>query len=405
MSYVESALRARAGDFVDVPVDLLMGHDGTASLVVDRFRAEKLSIWDASKVLLVFDHFAPPATIERADIQNKLLAFAREYRLPVELFQGICHQLLIEHPKVVPGAVVIGADSHTTTAGCLGALATGVGATDFLNVLSSGRIWLRVPKTIRVVLRGSLPEHIDGKDIALELLRLLGPDGALYKCIEFHDRTTPPLTLDYRATLCNLAVDLGAKFGIFIPDEVTSAALKRNGAETTVLPFDIEDRDCEKLIELDVSRLSPLLLAPDGRVEPVAAHAGRPVTQVFIGSCTAGRLSDLRAAAEIFGRHPGKLQIKCIVIPGSAAVAVEAMAAGYIQTCVRIGAAVGNPSCGPCCNIDKGVVGNNEVCLSTSNRNFRGRMGAASAEVYLVSSRTAAVSAIHGVVTDPQRTI
>lgn len=387
--------------FVSRPVDLLMGHDGTASLVIDKFVRQGGTVWDASKVVIVFDHFAPPATIERANIQNKLIRFAKEHSLPFKLYEGICHQLLLEDARVAPGQLVIGADSHTTTAGAVGAFATGVGATDFLNVLQTGQIWLRVPKTIKVELVGAMPAFLQGKDVVLALLRSLGADGANYRCLEFHDMTDEGISMDNRATICNMAVDLGAKFGLFVPDQITRDYVRQRGGEFLQLQADT-NADYESVERIDLSSLEPLLSSPGGKVEAVREHSGVQVTQVFMGSCTAGRLEDLAAIARMLAGRKIYSGIKVIVIPGSQAVFSAALEQGYINAITAAGAVLGNASCGPCCNIDKGVAGDDEVSLSTSNRNYPGRMGSLLSQTYLASSVTAAATALTGRITDPR---
>lgn len=398
---VEKLLGSPAGSFVYRDVDLLMGHDGTASLIVDRFNKTGFAPWDPEKVLIVCDHFAPPATVERANIQNHLLRFTEQHRLPLEFYTGICHQLLLEHPKVSPGSLVIGADSHTTTAGAVGALATGVGATDFMNTLASGRIWLKIPHTVRVDLKGTLTAHIQGKDVVLHLLGLLGADGALYKCLEFHDLTDNGLPMDSRAAICNMAVDLGAKFGMFVPDEITRDYLEGHGREFRNLKPAL-DAKYELILRINLDALEPLICTPEGAVVPVATCSDTPVSQVFMGSCTAGRLEDLASIADTLSGKQVHPTTKTIVIPGSRAVFMEAMREGHIQAISEAGAVIGNPSCGPCCNIDKGVAGDADVCLSTSNRNYPGRMGSLQSRTYLASSLTAAATALTGRITDPR---
>jgi 3-isopropylmalate/(R)-2-methylmalate dehydratase large subunit len=403
---VEKILGQGAGAIVEPEIDVLMAHDGTASLIIDAFRQRGARVHAPERVLIVFDHFAPPATVERANIQNKLLRFAEEHRLPYLLYRGICHQLLAEDPRVVPGRVVVGADSHTVTAGALGCFATGVGSTDFLTALTTGRLWFRVPGTIAVRLRGTLPPYIQGKDVILALAQQLGDDGACYKCLEFHDETENGLSMDGRLTLSNMSVDLGAKAGIFVPDAITEAHVRAKGGEwNPVLPD--TTASYERTLELDLSRLEPLVALPHGldRIRPARELHHVKVSQVFIGSCTGGRLEDLARAAQVFERHPIHPPVKTIVIPASNTVAQQAMAKGYVQVCMAAGAAVANSSCGPCAGIDKGIMGEGEACVSTSSRNFQGRMGSLGSDVYLGSALTAAASAARGHITDPREVL
>jgi len=344
--------------------------------------------------------------VERANIQNRLLDFVRDQNLPLALYQGICHQLLAEHPRVAPGRVIVGADSHTVTAGALGCFATGVGSSDFLTALTTGRLWFRVPATIAVRLRGRVPAYIQGKDVMLALARILGDDGAVYRCLEFHDETENGLTMDSRLTISNMSVELGAKAGIFVPDQITEAYVRAKHAEWNPIVPD-GGAVYERTVTLDLTDLEPLVALPHGFecIVPARQLADVPVTQVFIGSCTGGRLEDIASAAVVLKRHPIKPYMKMIVIPASNSVAQAAMAEGYIQACMASGAVVANSSCGPCAAIDKGIVGDGEVCLSTASRNFQGRMGALGSDVYVCSSLTATASAVHGRITDPREVL
>ena len=314
----------------------------------------------------------------------------------------VCHQLLIEDPRVVPGKVIVGADSHTVTAGALGCFATGVGSTDFLNVLQTGKLWFRVPESYKVVFKGRIPKYIQGKDLALEVIRNIGEDGAIYKSIEFFDYTENRISMDDRITISNMSVEMGAKAGIFCPDEITENFVKsKNGEYSPILPDDkaIYSRE----IVIDVEKLEPLIAVPHGfNIQKVSDFTGRIISQAFIGSCTSGRLTDLKTAASIFDKtHPQKF-VKTIIIPSSQKVYIKAIEAGYISSLIRAGAVVSNPGCGPCCNIDRGLIGDGEVCISTSNRNFRGRMGSLKAEVFLASTLTVSYSATLGRITDPR---
>lgn len=391
------------GDTVEAAVDLLMGHDGTFPLGLAEIEADAIDAFDPARMLLVCDHFAPPATVERAYIQKLQIDYARRAGIPLALGSGICHQLLLEHPLALPGRVIIGADSHTVTAGALGALATGVGTTDFVTAMATGRLWLRVPQAVKIVLTGRLAPHVMGKDIALEVLRRFGSDGCIYKSLEFFDRTETGLAMDHRAAVSNMSVETGAKCGIWNPDAALRDFLARRGQDFPLPAFDTADDGYEQVVTIDCAALPALLAAPHdpGNVDTVARYAGTPVDQVFIGSCTAGRLEDLRVAAAILHGRCVAPHVKVVVIPGSTAVFLEAIRLGYVQDLLAAGAVVSNPSCGPCCNIDKGLLAPGEVCLSTSNRNFPGRMGALDSFVYLASPATAAVTALMGAITDP----
>jgi 3-isopropylmalate/(R)-2-methylmalate dehydratase large subunit len=393
------ALDSRNG-FVHAKVDLAMGHDATTSLLIERFEQMGGSLWDSSKVLLVADHFSPPPTAERAAILQRFIDFA--HSLPgvdLKLHEGICHQLLVEDRRVVPGSIVVGADSHTVTAGALGCLATGMGSTDMLRVMMQGSTWFRMPESLRVNFTGALRPDVMGRDVALKLLGELGEAGAVYKSIEFYDDAA--LSMDDRFSLCNAVVEAGAKCGIFAPDEITRKYLEQRGAND----FEIVEADAgaeyERTIEVDLGKLEPLIACPDSpsNVATVGSVRGVKVNRAFVGSCASGRLTDLRAAAEVLQGeriHPG---VQLVVIPASKTILLEAMSEGLIEIFVRAGAVVSNPSCGPCGGIANGLLAKDDVCVSSSTRNYRGRMGHPGAAVYLASARTVAVSAIRGELT------
>jgi 3-isopropylmalate dehydratase large subunit len=383
-----------------VRVDAVLGHDATIALLADEFDARGLDIWDRDRVILTNDHFSPPSTVEHADISNRFLRFARQRKVTNLLVdRGICHQLLVEHPLCVPGALITGADSHTVMGGGLGACATGMGSTDVLFTLATGMTWLRVPPTIRVVFEGTLPEDCSGRDIVLELLRLFGESGARYRSLEFVDESTGRIHQDDRFAISNMAVELGAKFGVFSPDEVTvDYCRNRDGVVPTNLVESDVDAVYERTVRLDLSGLTPRVAKPWSPANVVALKELERVdlTVAFLGSCSSARLSDIAAAAEqVRGKrvHP---HVRFIVIPASVAQYQEAMRAGHIATLLEAGAIVDHPSCGPCGGIDKGVLGAEDVCASTSNRNFRGRMGHWDSRTYLAGARAVARAAVLG---------
>ncbi|MFH1682509.1 MAG: aconitase/3-isopropylmalate dehydratase large subunit family protein [Candidatus Woesearchaeota archaeon] len=397
------------GEIVTAKIDFLMGHDGTASLCIDKYdEFKKLlnasPVFDKSKVLAVFDHFCPPATVERADIQKKFLDFVKREQFDYSLYEGICHQLLAEHPAVSPGKVILGADSHTVTAGALGAFATGVGSSDFLYALIKGNNWFKVPSTYKIRFVGEMPVYIQGKDLALEILRLFGESGAVYKALEYHDETTNKVSMDSRLTISNMSVETGAKAGIFNPDEITQKCVTEKGGKFRPVYAD-EDAHYEKEYIIDVSCLEPLIALPHSpaNVKKVSEVEGIQIDQIYLGSCTGGRLEDLISAAKILKGHQPKRGIKIIVIPSSRKVYLSALQEGCLTDLIKKGMTISNPSCGPCCNIDKGLLGDKEKAVSTSNRNFPGRMGSYGSEVYLASSLTAAASSITGEITNPKR--
>jgi 3-isopropylmalate/(R)-2-methylmalate dehydratase large subunit len=396
------------GGFLRVTVDFVLLHDPTLALLLADLKELEATIWDKAKILVTVDHFAPPSTVERANIVKDVLSFVEHEEIAnCKTYGGICHQLLVEGPWVGPGMVVLGADSHTTTAGALGCLATGMGSTDILYTLVTGRTWLRHPEAVRVDLFGELPPYVTGKDIALELLGGAGEGGFLYKALEFYDRDEA-ITMDDRFAICNMVVEGGAKNGLFHPDAITWDYLKErdgNGRQFP-WPFHGETRYGEA-IAIDLSYLRPKLALPHSpaRVVDVKEGRGIKIHQVFIGSCAGGRLRDLEGAAHILRGKKVAPGVRLLVAPASQLIYQEAIERGYIQTILEAGGVILNPSCGPCGGIDKGILGAGEQCLSTANRNFQGRMGDSSSSVYLASPLTAAVTAVRGEIIDPREVL
>ena len=402
---VDKAIFAQE-DYAEFNLDFILGHDPTTALLIDDFRRLGGKIWDKKRVLFTADHFAPPASEERAGILKKFLDFCRQEQVEnLELFTGICHQLLVEHPAVVPGTLVIGADSHTVTAGALGCFATGMGSTDVLYGLITGTIWMRVPECFKITFTGAAAPFILGKDIILKLLADLGEDGALYRSLEFVDSTSSGLSMDSRFSISNMVVEGGAKAGIFIPDAKTWVYLKEKNAVSSERVSIPETALYERQIPVDVSTLEPMVAIPPhpSHAVSVTEVAGEPIDQVYIGSCTGGRLEDLKIAAEILKGKKSAPYCRLVVIPSSNKIYLQALDQGYIKTLIEAGAAISNPSCGPCGKIDKGIIAEGETCLATSNRNFDGRMGGKGSRVFLCSTATAAASAVEGRITDPRK--
>ena len=384
-----------------VRIDALLGHDATIALLIDEFERRNLRIWDPERVIFTNDHFSPPATAERADISHKFLCFSRKAGVGHLLVdRGICHQLLVEHRLCQPGSLIVGADSHTIMAGGVGACATGMGSSDILFALATGTTWLRRPASIRVLLRGRLRPECGGRDIVLELLRRLGEAGAQYRSLELHDLCEPRLCQDDRFAISNMAVEMGAKFGCFVPDEVTEEYVRRRDGSADLAAWPTPDPDAvyERTLELDLDQLTPRIAKPWSPANVIALEQVEelPLSVAFLGSCSSARLSDLRdAAEEVQGRkiHP---DVRFVVIPASMEVFKSALRAGYVETLTEAGAVFNQSSCGPCGGIDKGVLGASDLCISTSNRNFRGRMGHWESRTYLASARTVARAALRG---------
>lgn len=396
------------GEFHSVSVDFVLLHDPTCALLLGDLEELEATVWDRDKILVTVDHFAPPSSVERANIVKDVLSFVeREGITNCKTYEGICHQLLVEGPWVGPGMVVLGADSHTTTAGALGCLATGMGSTDILYTLVTGRTWLRPPEAIRVDLTGELPPYVMGKDIALELIGGAGEGGFLYKALEFYD-SHEAIPMDDRFAICNMVVEGGAKNGLFHPDTITVGYLEERDGDGRRFPrhFNAETQ-YEEAMEIDLAYLRPKLALPHspGRVVDVQEGRGTKIHQVFIGSCTGGRLRDLEVASHILRGENVAQDVRLLVTPASQRIYQEAIQRGYIQAIVEAGGVILNPSCGPCGGIDKGILAAGERCLSTSNRNFQGRMGDPSSLVYLASPLTAAATAVRGEITDPREVV
>ncbi|MDG6257980.1 MAG: aconitase/3-isopropylmalate dehydratase large subunit family protein [Methanomicrobiaceae archaeon] len=396
----ERILGAPAGSFVDRPVDRAFVHDGTGVLTLEAWRRmERDRLACPERLSILFDHIAPANNSTTAALQAELRTFAAEQGLHFsDVGGGICHQLMSEG-IVRPGEVVVGADSHTCTLGAFGAFATGVGATDMAAIWASGSTWFRVPATIGVHLDGTLQGAAEAKDIALDYVRRIGMDGGTYMALEFLGEGVRDLSMESRLTIANMAVETGAKAGMFYADDTTARSLAAYGIHTA--PQAIEACHYDREITLDLDDLVPLVAAPhrvdNGR--PVAEFEGIALDEVFVGTCTNGRHSDLaRVAAIVAGR---KVAVRTIVVPASRAVLLRAAQSGVLTTLIEAGCTIGPPGCGPCLGAHMGVLGEGEVGLSTANRNFRNRMGVG-ADYYLCSPATAAASALRGAITAPE---
>ncbi len=395
----------REGEYLSVGVDFVLLHDPTFALLLPELKASGEEIWDKEKILLTVDHFSPPSSIERANIVKEVLSFATEKKLPhLSVHQGICHQVLAEGPWLKPGMLVLGADSHTVTGGALGCLATGMGSTDILYSLITGRTWLKPPEAIRIDLKGELSPYLMGKDVILDLLGRYGEGGFLYQAMEFYDRDGA-LPMDDRFAICNMVVEGGAKNGLFLPDRVTEDYLiERDGHLSHSFYRSNGELTYSKKIEIDLPKLKPKIALPHSpaQVVDVEEVSGEAIDQVFVGSCTGGRLRDIEAAADLLKGKRVAQGVNLLITPASQRIYHKAMKKGYLSAIIEAGGVVLNPSCGPCGGIDKGILGREERCLSTSNRNFRGRMGDPSSKVFLSSPLTAAASALAGRIIDPK---
>jgi len=395
---------ASAGEFVEADVDLAMAHDGTSVLAVKALREMGITrVFDPKRIVIPFDHIVPANNETAASLQKEIREWIREQGIEhyYDLGEGVCHQILPENGFAMPGKLIIGADSHTCTYGAFGAFATGVGATDMAEIFATGKIWLRIPPTIKITINGTLPRCTSAKDLTLRVVGEIGADGATYQAIEYYGKTIDSLTMDGRMTLCNMAIETGAKNAIIPPDEKTHTFLKGRAVEEYTPVYADSNAKYVSEYEYDISDLEPLIARPHSvdNTCVVGDVAGTSIDQVFIGTCTNGRLEDIAAAARIV--KDSRFNTRTIVIPASRKILLDAMDAGYIQRLVRAGAMIAPPGCGPCLGAHMGVIGDGEVCLSTANRNFKGRMGKGGL-IYLSSPETAAASAIRGEITDPR---
>jgi methanogen homoaconitase large subunit len=398
-----SSKMVEPGEIVEASVDYAMSHDGTSVLAIKAFSemgSEK--VWDPERVVIPFDHIVPANNETAAELQKDVRAWAKEQNISnfFDCGSGVCHQVFPEQGFALPGLLLVGADSHSCTYGAFGAFGTGVGATDMAEIYSRGRLWFKVPETIAVRASGTIKPNVSAKDIALMVIGKLGADGATYKAVEYIGPAIEALSMSGRMTLCNLGVEMGAKAAIVPPDKKTDAWLAGRARQ----PYkhvlsDPDSYDYE--YEYDITDLEPQVAVPYrvDNVRPVSELEGLEVDQVFIGTCTNGRLEDLAAAARIL--KGSQVKARTLVIPASREVLREALQSGIIQTLVEAGAMIGPPGCGPCLGAHMGVLAEGEVCVSTSNRNFPGRMGKGGL-VYLASPATAAASALSGCLAVPE---
>jgi 3-isopropylmalate/(R)-2-methylmalate dehydratase large subunit len=395
------------GEFINVRVDLVLANDITAPLAIKEFNRLGINkVYDPKKIVMVPDHFCPNKDILSAGQAKIMREFAHQYDLVYfEVGRmGIEHVLLPEQGLVLPGEVVVGADSHTCTYGALGAFATGMGSTDIAVAIATGEIWMKVPPTIKFVYRGKLGKWVGGKDLILYTIGDIGVDGALYSVMEFTGEAIDALPMDGRFTMANMAIEAGAKAGIFKVDDKTNKYVKARANRSYQVYQSDKDSEYASTIEYDVSRIEPQVAMPHlpSNVKPVSQVGNIKINQAVIGSCTNGRLDDLRLAARILKGRQVSPEVRCIIIPGTQQVYLDALREGLIETFIKAGAAVSTPTCGPCLGGYMGVLAAGERCVSTTNRNFAGRMGSPQSEVYLANPAIAAASAIVGKIASPE---
>ncbi len=394
------------GEYVIAPVDRAMLHEAFALSWMQLAAAGRNTVWDREKVVVVLDHYVPASTERAAAIHALIRTTVKALDLPYYYGEsaGIGHQVMVEKGHVRPGELIVGADSHTCTYGALGAAATGIGTTEMAYVLATGQLWFLVPPTIAIVLKGQLPERVSSKDIILFIAGKYGTEVGQYKSIEFIGDGAECLSIDSRMTMSNMAVEIGAKFGLFNADDKTRAYLDGRVAGQTA-PFSADpDARYEAVYEVDVNDLDPQVACPHlvGNVKPVGEVAGKPVQQAVLGSCTNGRYEDLKIAAEILKGRRVNPATRLLVYPASREVLLRAMQDGVLRALTEAGAILCHPSCGPCFGGNAGLLAAGETCISSTNRNFKGRMGNADAEVYLASPATVAASALAGAIADPR---
>ena len=399
------AAQVKPGDIVTVNVDRVMIHDIFIPFVADKFEEMGFKkLWDPDRVVLIYDHLVPASQLDDTRHFRVGDAFAARYGMKnVHRSDGICHQLMTEAGYVKPGDVVFGTDSHTTTYGCVGAFSSGIGYTEMASILGTGTMWIKVPETIKVVINGKLPEGVMSKDIILRLIGDLGADGATYRALEFSGTTVEDMSIASRMTIANMAIEAGAKCALFTPDGKTQeyCGVKLDDYQKSLIGD--EDAVYMKTMVYRAEDFVPVMACPSqvDKIRPVSDLSGTPIDQVFIGSCTNGRLEDLVAAAEVLKGRKVADYVKLIVTPASRKVYSEAIACGAIDTLAEAGAIITHPGCGLCCGRTGGILSDGERVIATNNRNFLGRMGTSKVEIYLASPRTAAACAAAGKIVGP----
>lgn len=390
----------KPGDIVTVDVDRVMIHDIFIPFVAEKFEEMGFTkLWDPDKVVLIYDHLVPASQVDDTRHFRIGNEFVEKYGMKnIHRSDGICHQLMTEAGYVKPGHIVFGTDSHTTTYGCVGAFSSGIGYTEMASILGTGNLWVRVPETIKVTINGTLPANVTSKDIILRLIGDLGADGATYMALEFHGNTVEEMSVASRMTMSNMAIEAGAKCALFVPDEKTAEYCEISLTEEQKNLKADEDAVYAREIVYQAEDLVPVLACPSqvDNIRPVSELEGTKIDQVFIGSCTNGRLEDLMAAAEILKDKKVAPFVKLIVTPASRRIYNEALENGTLAVLAKAGAIITHPGCGLCCGRAGGILTDGERVVATNNRNFLGRMGTSKVEIFLASPKTAAASAVAG---------
>ena len=400
-----------AGELIEANVDIVMANDITGPMALPIFKKMADKVFDKDKVVLVPDHFTPNKDIKSAENSKAIREFSREQGLTHHMEQGKCgveHAILPESGIVVAGDAVIGADSHTCTYGAIGAFSTGVGTTDIATGMATGQLWFKVPSAIKFNLHGKLPKYVSGKDVILHIIGRIGVDGALYKSMEFTGEGVKELSMADRFTICNMAIEAGAKNGIFPVDEAAIEYLDKHAKREYKIYEADEDAEYEEVVDVDLSAIRPTVAFPHlpgnaKTVDEIEAMDKIYIDQVVIGSCTNGRMEDLRKAAAILKGKKVADNVRVMVVPATQKIYLQCILEGILETFVEAGCAVNTPSCGPCMGGHMGVLAKGEKCVSTTNRNFVGRMGDVESLIYLASPETAAASAIAGYIANPEK--
>jgi homoaconitate hydratase family protein len=404
--------KVKPGEFIVAKVDLAEINDLYLQVLLSFKEMRGDKVWDPQKITFVMDHYAPAPTIKTSENQRKMREFAQEQGIKYffDINRGVCHQVMPEAGLVWPGMVLVATDSHTTTHGAFGAFSTGIGATDMAAVLLTGEIWFRVPEIIKINIRGKMGKGIMAKDIILYIISQLGTDIALYKAIEFDGDTVKKMSLDERLVLCNMSVEMGAKATYIRPDEkVMEYILHTNPKKYKELKsikrtHNINRGEYESIFNFNISELEPQVALPHSvdHVVSVSQAAGKPIQQALIGTCTGGRINDIKIAAQILKDKKISPFVRLLIIPASHKILLKCIELGYIQILLNAGATLTTPSCGPCLGAHEGVLSSGESCISSSSRNFPGRMGSKEAKIFLSSPATAAASPIKGAIADPR---
>nr|WP_279078727.1 3-isopropylmalate dehydratase large subunit [Catenibacterium mitsuokai] len=400
-----------AGELIEANVDIVMANDITGPMALPIFKKMADKVFDKDKVVLVPDHFTPNKDIKSAENSKAIREFSREQGLTHHMEQGKCgveHAILPESGIVVAGDAVIGADSHTCTYGAIGAFSTGVGTTDIATGMATGQLWFKVPSAIKFNLHGKLPKYVSGKDVILHIIGRIGVDGALYKSMEFTGEGVKELSMADRFTICNMAIEAGAKNGIFPVDEAAIKYLDKHAKRDYKIYEADKDAEYEEVVDVDLSAIRPTVAFPHlpgnaKTVDEIEAMDKIYIDQVVIGSCTNGRMEDLRKAAAILKGKKVADNVRVMVVPATQKIYLQCILEGILETFVEAGCAVNTPSCGPCMGGHMGVLAKGEKCVSTTNRNFVGRMGDVESLIYLASPETAAASAIAGYIANPEK--